>query len=63
MLKPNWVKIIGLVATLTGFVATGLGEWVADKKMDEKIEQKVNDALAEKAEDEEETEETTEEES
>lgn len=56
-MKPNLVKIIGIVATLTGFAASCLGEWVADKKMDEKIEQKVNDALTEKAEDEEETEE------
>lgn len=44
------VKVIGFAATVLGFGATLVSEWVKDKEMDEKIEEKVNRALAEKDE-------------
>lgn len=44
--KKDFIKVIGLVATVISIGANLVSEWVDEKKMDEKIEEKVNEALA-----------------
>lgn len=51
----NIVKIIGLAATVIGFGATLLSDWVNEKKMEEMVDEKVNEALAKREENEEES--------
>lgn len=46
MINKNFIKIIGLAATVLGIGATLVTDWVNDKKMDEKIMEKVSEALA-----------------
>lgn len=41
----NKFKIIGLVATGIGFVATILGNWAGEKQQDEIIDEKVDKKL------------------
>lgn len=43
----NKFKIIGLVATGIGFVATILGNWAGEKQQDEIIDEKVDKKLKE----------------
>lgn len=43
----NKFKIIGLVATGIGFVATVLGNWAGEKQQDEVINEKVDKKLKE----------------
>ena len=52
-MNGNIIKVIGLAATIIGFGANILTDWVNDKKMDEKIEEKVHEALAKKENEEE----------
>lgn len=41
------IKIIGLVASIGGAVATVAGNWASKKEMDETIAKKVTEAIAE----------------
>jgi len=45
MANGNWIKVLGIAATVIGMGATLITDWVNDKKMDEKIEEKVNEML------------------
>lgn len=51
--KFKTIQVIGFLATIIGFGANLLADWVDEKKMDEKIEEKVNEALASKETEEE----------
>lgn len=42
----NFIKVIGLVATIGGIAANLITDWVDEKKMDEKIDQKVSEILS-----------------
>lgn len=44
--KGNLVRILGVVATIGGVVASLLSDWVDEKKMDEMIDTKLGEALA-----------------
>mgnify|MGYP007099349583 FL=1 len=48
--KANWIKILGMTATIIGMGATLLTDWVNDQKMDEKIAEKVFEATNQKGE-------------
>ncbi len=48
--KANWIKILGMAATIIGMGATLLTDWVNDQKMDEKIAEKVFAAINQKGE-------------
>lgn len=48
MKNENIIKGIGILATVVGFAATSVSNWVAEQKLDEKINEKVNEALAER---------------
>lgn len=48
--KVNWIKILGMAATIIGMGATLLTDWVNDQKMDEKIAEKVFEATNQKGE-------------
>lgn len=48
--KANWIKILGMAATIIGMGATLLTDWVNDQKMDEKIAEKVFEATNQKGE-------------
>lgn len=39
------IKVIGFGATLIGFAATLISNWVDEQKMDEKIDKRVNEIL------------------
>lgn len=41
----NKFKVIGLIATGIGFVATILGNWAGEKQQDEIIEEKVDKTM------------------
>lgn len=45
-MKPNVVKIIGMVASAVGIVATLASNWANDKQTDAKIAEKVAEAVA-----------------
>lgn len=45
-MKPNVVKIIGLVASAVGVVATLASNWANEKQTDAKIAEKVAEAVA-----------------
>lgn len=49
-MSKNWIKVIGLVASLVGFGATMLTSWVNEKNTDAMIEEKLEKALAERTE-------------
>ena len=42
----NFIKVIGLVATIGGIAANLVSDWADEKTMDEKIDQKVSEALS-----------------
>ncbi len=44
-MNKNFIKAIGLAATVIGMAATLVSNWVDDKKMEEKIEERVNEAM------------------
>ena len=48
MINKNFIKIIGLAATVLGIGATLVTDWVNDKKMDEKIVEKISETLADR---------------
>lgn len=52
-MKGKLLKALGLAATLIGFGATMLSDYVKDRQLDETIEEKVNEALAKRKEEEE----------
>lgn len=45
-MNKNWIKAIGLLATIIGFGASFATDWVNDKKMEEKINDGINEALS-----------------
>lgn len=47
-MNKNWIKAIGLLATVVGFGASFVTDYVNDKKMEEKISNGINEALAKK---------------
>lgn len=48
----NWIKILGLCASLLGFGASLFSDWVGEKKTEEMVEEKVKEALAKQNESE-----------
>ncbi len=44
--KKNWIKVLGIAATIVGMGTTLITDWVNEKTMEDKIEEKVNEALA-----------------
>lgn len=44
--KGRFISVIGFVATVVGFGAQLMGDWVAEKRMDEMIDMKLDEALA-----------------
>ena len=49
-MNKNLMKILGAVATIGGFLATMLANWVGEKQMDAMIDEKLRAALEEKNE-------------
>ena len=47
-MNKNLIKGLGILATVVGFAATFVSDWVAEQKLDEKKKKKVNEALAER---------------
>ena len=47
-MKSKTVKLIGLLCTVVGAVATIGSNWATEKQMDETISKKVSEALASK---------------
>lgn len=47
-MNKKWIKAIGLLATVIGFGATFVTDWVNDKSMEEKINEGIDEALAKK---------------
>jgi hypothetical protein len=47
-MKPNWMKIGGIVLTIAGGVVSVCTKVMDDKKLDDTISKKVAEALAEK---------------
>lgn len=45
--KANWIKILGMAATIIGMGATLLTDWVNDQKMDEKMDEKIAEKIFE----------------
>ena len=56
MANTNWIKILGLAATVVSMGATLLSNWVDEKKMEERIDKCVDEKLAEMNENDEEEE-------
>ena len=50
MFNKNWIKVIGIAATIIGMGATLVSDWVGEKKMDVKITEKIGEAFAKKFE-------------
>lgn len=48
LLKKENIKFIGLAATLLGFGATFVTNWVEERTVEEKIKEEVIKAIAEK---------------
>ena len=48
MVNKAVIKFIGFAATIVGFGATLLSDWVNEKKMEEEIEEKIDEALSER---------------
>lgn len=46
--KGNLIRVLGVVATIGGVVASLLGDWVEEKKIDEMISTKLDERLAKK---------------
>lgn len=45
-MKINAIKIVGIVASIAGAVATLVGNWAGEKQQDAKIAEKVGEALS-----------------
>ena len=45
-MNKRWVKAIGLLATVIGFGATFVTDYVNDKKMEDKINEGIKEALS-----------------
>lgn len=43
--KGNLIRVLGVVATIGGVVASLLGDWVNEKKMDEMISEKLDERM------------------
>lgn len=43
----KWIKVIGMVASGAGMVATVIANWAGDKQQDAKIAEKIAEAFAE----------------
>ena len=52
--KGKIIGAIGILATIIGYAATALQDWVTEKKVEEMVEEKVHEMLTEKREEEEE---------
>lgn len=50
MEKKSVIKILGIAATLGGFMATLLSDWVKDREQDEKIRDNIEKVLSEREE-------------
>lgn len=44
--KGNLIRVLGVVATIGGVVASLLGDWVNEKRMDEMISEKLDERMA-----------------
>lgn len=55
--KKKILGALGIVATVIGFGATMLSDFVKEKQLDDTIEEKVDEALARRLEEDDETEE------
>lgn len=44
--KGNLIRVLGVVASIGGVVASLLGDWVNSKKMDEMISAKIEERMA-----------------
>ena len=44
--KVNLIRVLGVVATIGGVVASLLGDWVNEKKMDEMISAKIDERMS-----------------
>ena len=44
----NYLKIIGMTATVVGFIATLVSDWVDQQATEELVEDKVNEILAQR---------------
>lgn len=51
-IRSQWMKAIGVAATVIGVGVNLITDWVNEQKMDEKIEEKVSEALARRDKDE-----------
>lgn len=60
--KKKILGALGIVATVIGFGATMLSDFVKEKQLDDTIEEKVDEALARRLEEDDETEEDEEDE-
>ena len=45
-MNKRWIKAIGLLATVIGFGATFVTDYVNDKKMEDKINEGIKEALS-----------------
>ena len=44
--KGTLIRVLGVVATIGGVVASLLGDWVNEKRMDEMISEKLDERMA-----------------
>lgn len=45
-MKPNWMKVVGVVLPLAGAAVSVATSWMDDRKLDDKVAKKVEEALA-----------------